>query len=66
MTNIRTGHGDLNIAQDMYRSAVLAEVARMRQEGIYVCFSNILARMPAYNQDMLNNTLWAIAREGLL
>lgn len=64
--NIRTGHGDLIIAQDLYRGTALAEIQRMRAEGVYVCIGNVLARMSSYNQDMLNNTLWAIAREGLM
>ena len=64
--NIVTGHGDRSIAQDLYRSAALAEIARMRREGVYVCIGNALARMPTYNQEILNNTLWALACEGRL
>ena len=64
MTNIRSGAGAANIAQDLYHSAALAEIAQMRREGVYVCIGNVLARMPKYNQEMLNTTLWAIAFEG--
>ena len=58
--------GDRGVAQDLYRSAALAEVARMRCEGVYVCIGNVLARMPECNQEMLSNTLWILAREGRL
>ena len=64
--SIVTGLGDLNVAQDLYRSAALAEIARMRHEGVYICIGNVLARMPKYNQEMLSSTLWALAREGRL
>ncbi len=54
------------LAQDLYRSAILSVVGQMRREGVYVCFANIQKRMVEYNQDILNNTLWSLAREGLL
>jgi len=62
----RTGTGDISIAQDLYRSAALAEIALMRREGVYICIGNILARMPKYNQQILNGTLWSLALEGKL
>jgi hypothetical protein len=60
------GQGDPSVAADLYRSAVLSEVASMRREGVYVCFANIQTRMSAYNQEILWNTLWTLAREGRL
>jgi hypothetical protein len=64
--NSVTGSGDHRIAQDLYRSAALAEIARMRREGVYICIGNVIARMPAYNLEILNGTLWALAFEGKL
>ena len=61
-----TGSGDRNVAQDLYRSAILREVTAMRREGVYVCMGNVMARMPTYHQDILWNTLWALALEGRL
>lgn len=66
MSNVVTGRGDALIAQDLYRSAALREISIMRREGVYVCIGNVLARMPTYNQEMLSNTLWMLAREGKL
>lgn len=66
MSNVATGRGDAQIAQDLYRSAALREISIMRCEGVYVCIANVLARMPTYNQEMLSNTLWTLAREGKL
>lgn len=64
--NIVNGIGCASIAQDLYRSAILQVVAELRREGVYVCMSNVIARMPSHNQDMLWNTLWVLAREGAL
>ena len=64
--NIVTGPGDRSVAQDLYQSAALAEIALMRREGVYVCIGNVLARMPKCNQEILNNVLWALALEGRL
>lgn len=66
MANVITGNGHTGIALDLYYSAVLAEVAVMRREGVYVCFANIQARMSAYNQEILSNLLWSMARIGAL
>ncbi len=64
--NTVTGSGDLRVAHDLYRSAVLREVAIMRRECVYVCMTNVMMRMPNYNQTILWNTLWTLAREGAL
>jgi hypothetical protein len=63
---IVTGPGDRSIAQDLYQSAALAEIALMRREGVYVCIGNVLARMSKYNQAMLSSALWTLAFEGRL
>jgi hypothetical protein len=55
---IVTGTGDKSVAQDLYRSAALAKIARMRHASVYVCIGNVLARMP--------RTLWSLAIEGRL
>ncbi len=64
MSNIIDGCA--RVASDLYRSAILAEVDRMRREGVFVCFANIQTRLAVYNQDILWNTLWSLAREGAL
>jgi hypothetical protein len=64
--NIRSGHGDANVASDLYASAILCEAATMRREGVYVCLANLQQRMPDYHQDMLSNTFWGLARSGRL
>lgn len=64
--SIVIGLGDLRVAHDLYRTAVLREVERMRREGVYVCMGNVMSRMPDYNQEILCGTLWALAREGKL
>jgi hypothetical protein len=66
VANIVTGRGDATIASDLYRSAILREVASMRHEGVYVCMANVMARMPTYHQEILWNTLWVLAHEGKL
>lgn len=64
--NVVTGPGDPSIAQDLYRTAILREIALMRGEGVYVCMANVMARMPSYNQGILGGTLWVLALEGQL
>lgn len=64
--NLVTGLGDLRVANDLYEVAVLREVSIMRRESVYVCFGNIMARMPKYNQQILWDLLWAMARDGKL
>jgi hypothetical protein len=64
MSNAVKGPGYAPIAQDLYRSAALREISIMRREGVYVCMGNVMARMATYNQEILWNTLWALAREG--
>lgn len=62
--NSLTGPGDLCVAQDLYRTAILGELWRMRRQGVYVSMDNIMARMPSYNQEILWGALWALALEG--
>lgn len=64
--NVVTGPGDLTIAQDLYRTAILGELALMRREGVYVSMGNVMSRMPSYNQEILWGTLWALTLEGKL
>jgi hypothetical protein len=64
--NTRIGHGDMTVATDLYRSAALFTIGSMRRSGEFVCIGNVLARMPEYNRDMLNDTLWSLAIEGAL
>ncbi len=60
------GIGDRTVAQDLYQTAARCEIVAMRKEGVYVCIGNILSRMPAYNQEILNRVLWSMAlTEGL-
>lgn len=64
--NVVTGPGDRSIAQDLYRTSILQELALMRREGVYVCMGNVMSRMPSYNREILWGTLWALALEGQL
>jgi hypothetical protein len=64
--SVTTGPGDLRVAHDLYRSAILREVAIMRREGIYVCMANVTTRMPNHNQEILWEALWMLALEGEL
>jgi hypothetical protein len=43
--NSLTGPGDLCVAQDLYRTAILGEIGRMRRGGVYVSMDNIMARI---------------------
>lgn len=64
--NVVAGPGDLSIAQDLYRIAILREISLMRREGLYVSMGNVMSRMPEYNQKILWEVLWALALEGKL
>jgi hypothetical protein len=64
--SIVTGSGNFRVARDLYEIAVLREVVVMRREGVYVCFANIMARMPSYNQQILWDLCWTMALEGKL
>ena len=64
--NVVTGPGERSIAQDLYRTAILQEIALMRREEVYVCMGNVMSRMPDYNQEILWGMLWVFALEGQL
>lgn len=62
--NIRSGHGDANVASDLYASAILSEIAIMRRQGAYVCLANLQKRLASYNQEMLSGTFFALCLSG--
>lgn len=64
--NTFTGPGDRKVAFDLYCSAILQEATAMRRAGTYVCLSNILARLPSYNAQILTDAFWSLAIGGQL
>jgi hypothetical protein len=62
--NARIGHGDPTLALSMYEGAILNEKRVMEREGVFFCLANLAARMKDYNQEILNNVFWSMARSG--
>lgn len=60
------GHGDPRVAISLYSTAILVQVADMRRQSEYVCFSNLSRRMPDYNVAILKEAFYDLALSGQL